>query len=111
MATGLAPYCQTRQFFLPAFAPVTLSGWNGVGLPPTGSPDLMEDSPARAPDKASAATAKAPTAKRFFIVVYLSPKNRRHADHLCWSTTFRPHRVGFHSVFLPFSPSPQALHA
>ena len=28
-ATALSPYCQTRQFFLPARGPVTLSGWNG----------------------------------------------------------------------------------
>src|SRR5437867_2038647 len=68
IATGLLPFCQTRQFFLPAMAPLMFSGWNGWRiLLPTWGPDLRA-SPATTPAAASAITAKAPTAKRFFIV-------------------------------------------
>ena len=30
IATGLLPFCQTRQFFFPALWPVTFSGWKGT---------------------------------------------------------------------------------
>src|SRR5262249_47331761 len=67
MATGEARYCQTRQCFLPAWAPLRFVGGNAPPNPPTGGRDLRA-SPPVAPLMASSAAAKAPTVKRRFIV-------------------------------------------
>src|SRR5205823_2416916 len=76
IATGSAPYCQTRQFFLPALSPVTFSGWKGVGLLPTCNPDLR-GSPATTVDSATAVRAKAPSTIHFLIEVPLSRKTTK----------------------------------
>src|SRR5262249_36145494 len=74
MATGFPPYCQTRQFFLPALLPVQFSGWNGPGmLEPACGPDLRASS-ASTPALASAASTTAPVHRRSFIVD-LPPRN------------------------------------
>ena len=60
IATGFPPFCQTRQFFSPALAPVTFSGWKGPGIfLPTGGPDLSGSS-AQLLAAASTARASAP---------------------------------------------------
>jgi hypothetical protein len=83
MATGFPPFCQTKQFFSPAEAPVILSGWKGPGMfLPTAGPDLRE-SPATAPATASTATANAPTTIRCFIAKRPPRKIERYlqGDH------------------------------
>src|SRR5262245_12100248 len=76
MATGLPPYCQTKQFFLPALAPVQLSGWNGPGmLVPACGPDLRA-SPATTPATASAVSTHAPAKRRTFITFLLGTVDR-----------------------------------
>src|SRR5262249_29114172 len=47
IATGFPPFCQTKQFFLPADEPLMLRGWNGPGI----------DSPVCGPDFNSAPNA------------------------------------------------------
>src|SRR5262249_25703526 len=67
IATALPPYCQTKQCFLPAWAPVRFVGWNGPGMfEPVCGPDLRA-SPAKV-KLTIAVSAKAPTSKRLFIV-------------------------------------------
>ena len=55
MATGLLPFWQNRQCFLPAISPVTFSGWNGPG---TGSFTCGPDLTASAANTAPASNAK-----------------------------------------------------
>src|SRR5258708_18817345 len=61
IATGLAPYAQTRQRAVPAFGPVTCLGSKGVQPSPGCNPDLRPSS-AIAPPTSSAIARVAPTA-------------------------------------------------
>src|SRR5437660_1568092 len=68
MATGLLPFCQTRQFFWPALEPLTFSGWKGVMLRlPSCGPDLTSAA-VRDPPASSSAAARAPVILCVLIV-------------------------------------------
>src|SRR5213078_2257341 len=61
IATGFSPFLQNRQYFSPALAPVTLSGWNGPGTTsPTCGPDLTALSAATTPPTTRASVRNAP---------------------------------------------------